>query len=132
MNHCMFTGRVTKDIVLKYTTSQKAFAMFTIAVRRNGNKDETDFINCTAWDKTAENLNKYCHKGSMILVDGRLQVEPYEKDGHKRTDIKVVAQNIEFLDKKEEPKQEKKFVPTNEPDPFFDEGEQDSFGDLPF
>lgn len=128
MNTIVLSGRLTKDVELRYTNSQKAFALFTIAVRRDNGRDEVDFINCSAWDKTAENLNKYCSKGSMILVDGRLQVEQYERDGHKRTDVKVVAYKIEFLDKKET-KQEKSFVPTEEPAPFFDEGDQE---DLPF
>lgn len=130
MNICVFSGRLTKDIELRYTSSQKPFALFTLAVNRD--KEKTDFINCTAWDKTAELLNKYCGKGSMILTEGRLQVEPYEKDGHKRTDIKVVVQRVEFLDKKEE-KKEPKFKPTNEPAPFFndfDDGEQEDL--LPF
>ena len=128
MNICVFSGRLTKDIELRYTSSQKPFALFTLAVNRD--KEKTDFINCTAWDKTAELLNRYCGKGSMILVDGRLQVEPYEKDGHRRTDIKVVAYKVEFLDKKEE-EAKPKFTPTNEPAPFFDEGEQEDI-DLPF
>lgn len=127
MNHIMLSGRLTKDVELRYTSSQKAFAIFTLAVRREG--DKTDFINCQAWDRTAENLQKYCAKGSMVLLEGRLQVEPYEKDGHKRTDIKVVAYKVEFLDKKEE-EAKPKFTPTTEPAPFFDEGEQDDL--LPF
>lgn len=128
MNTILLSGRITKDIELRYTSSQKPFALFTLAVNRD--KEKTDFINCAAWDKTAELLNKYCAKGSMVLLEGRLQVEPYEKDGHRRTDIKVVAYKVEFLDKKEE-KKEQKFVPTNEPQPFFDEGEQEDI-DLPF
>lgn len=129
MNECIISGNITKDIELRYTNSQKAFALFTVACRRDNG--ETDFINCSAWDKTAENLNKYCGKGSKILVNGRLQVEQYERDGHKRTDIKVVARTIEFLDKKEKPEQ-KHFVPTNEPDPFGMDEQIDIEGDLPF
>lgn len=116
MNICIFSGNLTKDVELRYTNSQKAFAMFTLAVRREVGEG-TDFIPCQAWERTAENLNKYCGKGSKILVEGRLQVEPYEKDGHKRTDYKVIVYKFEFLDKKEK-KQEPKFEPTTEIDPF--------------
>lgn len=129
MNVILISGNLTKDVELRYTNSQKAFAIFTVAVRREFGEG-TDFINCQAWDKTAENLNKYCEKGSKILVSGRLQVEPYESNGHRRTDIKVVANKIEFLDKKETTK----FVPTNEPAPFgIDEQVGiDDESDLPF
>lgn len=129
MNEVIISGRLTKDVELRYTSSEKAFAIFSVAVNRAN--EGTDFINCQAWDRTAENLEKYCRKGSMILVNGRLQVEPYEKDGHKRTDIKVVARNIEFIDKRESKPAESKpaFTPTNEPDPFYYDGDQE---DLPF
>lgn len=132
MNQVTLTGRLIKDVELRYTSSEKAFSMFTIAVRRETGKDETDFITCMAWDKNAEALNRYCAKGSLILVDGRIQVEFYEKDGHRRTDIKVVAHRIEFLDKRQnipQPEPIREFKPTNEPAPFFDEGDQE---DLPF
>jgi len=62
---------------------------------------EADFINCVTWDKQAENLARYMHKGSLISVDGRLQTRNYDdKDGKKVYVTEVVAQSIQFLETK--------------------------------
>lgn len=113
MNSVNLVGRLTRDVELRRTQAGKAVASFTLAVNRiNG---EADFINCTAWDKQAEVLEKYTAKGSMVGVAGRLQVEKYEQNGQSRTAVKVVASAIDLCDKKEQ------FTPTSEPDPFNDE-----------
>ena len=94
-------GRFTKDAELRATTSGKNVASFTLAVDRdfkgpNGEK-ETDFINCVAWQNTAEFITRYFSKGSMAVVEGRLQIRPYETtDGQKRTAAEVVVNNIYF------------------------------------
>ena len=67
MNKFFGIGRITKDIELAYTQEGKAVAKYTIAI--NGYNDKTDFINCVTWEKQAENLNKYCGKGSQIAVE---------------------------------------------------------------
>ena len=100
MNNITLIGRLTRDIELKYTQSGKAVTNFTIAVDRKFQKDTTDFINCTAWTKTAENMANYVGKGSKIAVNGRLQVDNYEKDGQKRQAYKVMCNEVEFLDSK--------------------------------
>lgn len=78
MNNVILTGRMTKDPELKYTSGGKANARFTLAVQRT--KDEADFVNCVAWEKTAETIAEYFKKGSPILVQGSIRSGSYEKD----------------------------------------------------
>ena len=105
MNKVCLVGRLTKDPELRNTTTGRAVCQFSIAVNRtftsqNGQR-EADFINCVTWDKQAENLAKYMHKGSLISVDGRIQTRNYDdKDGKKVYVTEVLAQNIQFLESK--------------------------------
>jgi single-strand DNA-binding protein len=98
MNKVILTGRITKDVDLRYTTNGKAVATFTLAVQRN--KEEADFINCVAWNKVAENLANYTSKGSLIGVEGSIQTRNYEKDGKRVYITEIWAQNVEFLGSK--------------------------------
>ena len=103
MNNCVLIGRLTNDIELRKTNSGKSVTSFTIAVGRD--KENTDFIPCQVWNMVAENMAKYCSKGDMVAVKGRIQTRNYEdKDGNKRTATEVVADNVVFLStkKKEE------------------------------
>ena len=79
MNTVVLSGRMAKDPELKYTSGGKANARFTLAVQRT--KDEADFINCVAWEKTAETIVEYFKKGSQIAVQGSIRTGSYEKDG---------------------------------------------------
>ena len=108
MNRTIIIGRVTRDIELRYTPSEKAVTQFTVAVNRRNN-DEADFISCEAWNKTAEVMSKYVKRGDRIGIVGHLKVDSYEKDGQKRTFTKVVVDELEFLanKRKEEPPQKK-------------------------
>ncbi len=123
MNRVCLVGRLTKKPELSYTSSNKVFTRFTLAVNRIGQKDQSDFINCVAWNKSAENLTYYMDKGSRISVEGRIQTGSYTaQDGTKRYTFDVVADNIQFLESKpkednktpydyqEEPKQEDVFA----------------------
>ena len=102
MNQVQLLGRLTKDIELKYTASQKsvAVAKFSLAVNRKYKRDgepTADFINCTAFGKTAETLDKFCKKGSQLIVFGHIQTGSYEKDGHKVFTTDVMVDGIEFV-----------------------------------
>ena len=105
-------GRLARDPELKYTQAGKAVASFTVAVNRGFGKDkEADFINCVAWEKTAENLANYTAKGSQVGISGRLQVRNYEnREGKKVYVTEVVANFVEFIgtkaDQGQKPKQE--------------------------
>jgi len=101
MNLVILTGRLTADPELKYTQSGKAFAKFTIAVNRTFNREQTDFINCVAWDKRAEVIAEYLRKGNMTGVKGRLSVRNYEdENGQKKKITEVIVDSIEFLESK--------------------------------
>ena len=100
MNNCSFIGRFGNDPDLRYTTNGKAVVSFSLAVNRDGKKDESDWINFVAWEKTAEVVAKYCHKGDMIGVSGNLYQRTWEKDGQKRTSHEVKVNRIDFLNSK--------------------------------
>lgn len=107
MNIVILKGRLSKDVEIRHTQSGKAVASFTIAVDRpNARKAQqgqqtADFINCVAWEHTAEFLGKYFAKGSPILAEGRLQVRKYQdKNGQNRYATEVIAHEVEFAGSK--------------------------------
>lgn len=104
MNTVILMGRLTADPELKHTANDTAVTSFSIAVDRPMAKEKTaDFINVSAWRKTAEFITKYFRKGSMIAIQGSLQTRRYEdKDGNKRTAYEVVANSVEFCGGKNE------------------------------
>jgi len=103
INNTTLTGRLTRDIDLKYTQSGTAVGTFSLAVDRqfrsaNGER-ETDFINCVIWRKGAENLSQFTHKGSLIGVDGHIQTRNYENNqGQKVYVTEVVVENFALLE----------------------------------
>ena len=101
MNQVNLIGRITKDLELKYTNNQTAKVSFSLAI--NG-KDRTDYPRIIVWGKQAENLEKYCGKGSLVGITGRIQTGNYEQDGKTVYVTDVYADHIEFLswDKKGE------------------------------
>lgn len=102
MNKVVLIGRLTRDPELRTTPSGVSAANFSLAVNRNfRNKEggiDADFFNITAWRRQAENISKYCMKGSQVCVEGRLQTRNYEaQDGTRRYVTDIVADNVEFL-----------------------------------
>lgn len=108
MNRVILIGRLTKDAQLGYTSNtQKAVARFTLAVDRIN--EGADFINCVAFGRQAENIEKFVKQGNRLAVSGRIQTGSYEKDGQKIYTTDVIVENAEFIEpkkEKEEPKQE--------------------------
>lgn len=100
MNLVILTGRLTRDPELKYGASGNAYCRFSVAVNRAFQKDQTDFINCVAFGKTAELIGEYLRKGRMCGVQGRIQVDTYENNGEKRYSTSVMVDRIEFLESK--------------------------------
>ena len=98
MNIAILMGRMTRDPELKYTSNGKAYTNFTLAVQKT--KDEAEFIDCVAWEKTAENIAEYFRKGNRILINGKIVTSTYESNGEKRKSVKVQAFNFEFIDSK--------------------------------
>ena len=100
-NIVVLVGNLTKDIEIRMTPSGKKNTRFTLACNRN--KESVDFISCIAWEKTAELLEKYCSKGSKLLVNGRIITGNYtDKTGKTVYTTDVLATSIQFLSRKEE------------------------------
>lgn len=105
MNKVILVGRLAQDPEVRYTQAGKAVCSFTLAVNRFGGgqgQNNADFIPIVAWEKLAETCGNNLTKGQRVLVDGRLQIRTYEtNDGQKRRIAEVVAQSIEFLERKQ-------------------------------
>lgn len=107
MNKAIISGRLTRDPDVRYTTTGKVVCQFTLAVDRpftnqDGQK-EADFINIVVWGKIAELCGNSLAKGHRALVEGRLQLRSYDgKDGGKRYVTEVVANSVEFLERKKD------------------------------
>jgi len=105
MNTVVLIGRLTRDPELRYVSSGQPVARFTLAVDRTfateRGKGAADFIPVVAWRKSAELISTYLSKGRLVAVEGRLQVRFYEaQDGRKLRAAEVVANRIQFLDRK--------------------------------
>ena len=102
MNKVILVGRLTRDPELRTIASGTSTTSFSVAVNRPfTNQDgtrEADFINCVAWRKQAENIAKYCTKGSQVAVEGRIQTGSFDgADGQKHYTTDIVADNVTFL-----------------------------------
>lgn len=105
MNKVILIGRLARDPEMRTTSSGISMTRFTIAVSRPFNTPDgnaqTDFISCITWRRQAENVAKYCSKGSQVAVEGRIQVGSYDaQDGTKRYTTDVVCDNVTFLGSK--------------------------------
>ena len=97
MNQVILMGRLAKDPEMRTTQNGTVVTTFSIAVNRQDKEKTADFINCVAWRKTAEFVNKYFSKGRMIALVGRLQSRTYtDKEGNNRSVLEVVAESVEF------------------------------------
>ena len=104
LNKTFLIGNLTRDPELRYIPSGTAVASFGLAVNRtytnsDGEKvDDVCFIDIVAWNRLAEICGQYLTKGKPVFVEGRLQMNSWEQeDGKKRSKLKVIAQNIQFL-----------------------------------
>jgi len=99
MNKVVLIGRLTADPNLSYAAGTgTAVCRFTLAVNRPFKKDETDFIRCVAFNKTAETIGQYLTKGRQIAIAGRIQTGSYDaQDGTKRYTTDVVVETFEFI-----------------------------------
>lgn len=104
INSVVLVGRLTFDPELRTTTSGKSTCSFSIAVSKrikpqDGSPD-ADFFRVTCWEKTAEYVANYLHKGRLVAVEGRLQSRKFtDKDGHNREVVEVVANNVQSLER---------------------------------
>jgi single-strand DNA-binding protein len=127
MNRVVLLGRLTKDPEVKKTSSGKSVASFSLAVSDRYNRDKTDFINCVAWEKTADYLGNYVKKGNLIAVEGRISTRNYDgSDGKKVYITEVVCESVQGLERNDQPK------PSNEPKPWQQYTPEPTEEDLPF
>lgn len=131
MNRANLIGRLTKDIDLRYTTSQMAIARFTLAINRKltkekrqeaeaNNQPTADFINCIAFGKTAETLSNYVGKGNQLAIEGHIQTGSYEnKEGRTIYTTDVIVDGFTFIDSRQDTQKStdySDFIPVNNDD----------------
>ena len=102
MNSVNLVGRLTKDVELKKTQTGLSVATFTVAVNRRQPKDaqekQADFISCVAWRGSAEYLENYSTKGSMVGIEGKIQTRNYDgSDGKKVYVTEVLVESVSIL-----------------------------------
>lgn len=125
-NKVTLVGRISTDLELRYTGSNKAYCRFNLAVNRMN--EGTDFIPVTVWGKPAENLVSYQNKGSLILVDGSISMSNYtDKDGNNRTSFEVMTSNVQFLSSKKT--NDETIITQTESDPYEELSEQVNLDD---
>lgn len=104
MNQCQLIGRIASDIMYVTCGSDRSVRKFALAFREKtkvDGQDDTYFIDCEAWDKVGERIDKYCKKGDRIAIAGRLIQHKYVRaDGSKSARIIVVISSLEFLEPK--------------------------------
>lgn len=134
-NKIILAGRIATDLTLKMTPSSIAVLKFNIAVNeyfkdKAGNKQEkVSFIPCIAWKSTAERISQFCKKGDLLMLDGKLTINEYEKkDGSKSKSVEVMVENPQFAPKQ---KVEAKEEPVDEL-PIIDNADEIDINDIPF
>ena len=105
LNKVMLIGNMTRDPQLSYLPSQTPVVEFGLAISRRYKKqdgsqgEDVCFVDCQMFGKRAEVINQYLKKGDPIFVEGRLKFDSWEKDGQKRSKLRVFVENFEFLGK---------------------------------
>ncbi len=105
VNKVFLMGNLTRDVELKYTPSNQPVASFGIAMNRRyrtkegEDREETTFVDCEAWARTAEVMNQYLAKGRPVFIEGRLKLDQWQdKEGNNRSKLRVVVENFQFVD----------------------------------
>lgn len=105
MNKVELMGRMTRDIELKKGKNDNIYGIFSLAINRKENKEQTDFINCVAFGKLAETIKTYTEKGNRIIVTGSLHLDNYTaQDGTTKTSCNVIVDDFYFVDFKQKEK----------------------------
>lgn len=130
LNNITIQGRLVADPEYRQTQNGKDVTTFTLAVSRDYDREQADFVSCVAWSGTAQFVSKYFGKGQLAIVAGRLQSRKWEdRNGQKRTSWDVVAEHVYFCEGKKSDGYsagEPEYEPPKDPD------EVDDDGELPF
>lgn len=109
LNKVMLMGNLTRDPELRYTSNNTPVASIGLAINRRWRnqqgeqQEETTFVDCEAWQRTAEVISQYLKKGRPIYVEGRLKLDQWQdKDGSNRSKLKVVIDNFQFIDSRQD------------------------------
>ena len=119
-NHVVLMGNITRDVELKYLQSGQGVATLGLAVnekwKTNGEtKESVLFIDCTCWGKTAEIAGEYCHKGSPVMVSGRVKLEQWTtREGEKRSKIGVTVDRLVLCGSKRDDEQQPNAAPAEQ------------------
>lgn len=103
-NKVILLGNLTRDPELRHTSGNQAVANIGLAVNRRWRspdgeqREETTFVDCEAWGKTAEVMCQYLAKGRPVFIEGRLKLDQWEKEGQKFSKLRVVVENFQFVD----------------------------------
>lgn len=108
-NKVLLMGNLTRDIELRHTSGNQAVANIGLAVNRRYKggdgemKEETTFVDCEAWGRTAETMSKYLHKGRPVFIEGRLKLDTWQdkNDGSNRSKLRIVVESFQFIDSRE-------------------------------
>jgi len=112
LNKVILIGRLTRDPEIRYTPAGTAVASFSLAngktfMQTGEKKEQTSYFDCIAWSKLGEVINEYCKKGHRIAIEGRLQQSRWDdQDGKKRSKVEIVIENFQFLEGKNDQKEE--------------------------
>ena len=104
-NKVFLMGNLTRDVELRHTSSNQAVANIGLAVNRRfrmqsgENREETTFVDCEAWGRTAEVMSQYLAKGRPVFIEGRLKLDQWQdQQGNKQSKLRVVVENFQFVD----------------------------------
>lgn len=123
INRVVISGNLTRDPEMKRTQGGMAIMELGVAVndrRKNGQtgewEDHPNFVDCVIFGKRAESIEHYLHKGTSVVIDGKLRYESWERDGQKRSKLRVIVDDIQFSGKgrqqEEEPPYEQPDAPS--------------------
>lgn len=106
-NKVLLMGNLTRDVELKSIAGGTQVANIGLAVNRRWTgqdgqqKEETTFVDCEAWGRTAETMAKYLSKGRPVFIEGRLKLDQWEKEGQKFSKLRVVVESFQFVDSRQ-------------------------------
>lgn len=124
INRVVLVGRMTRDPELRRTNTGTAVTSFTLALNRNyqsADGIQADYIPCVVWNKVAENVEKYCSKGSLVGVEGRMRSRNYDNaQGQKVYVVEVVCDSVQFLETKASRERTQQQQPQVKKDEFYD------------
>ena len=107
LNRVFLMGNLTRDVELRHVSGNQAVANIGLAVNRRWktpegeNREETTFVDCEAWGRTAEVMAQYLAKGRPVFIEGRLKLDQWEKEGQKFSKLRVVVESFQFVDSRE-------------------------------